>query len=163
MNKHLITVLSVTGALFVASVVGYVLPKRAESNPARVLMDNTGGRVVFSHMVHAEDYGLECTECHHDSDGGMAENERPESCSVCHPASYDGRWVAWHQTQFKDKRKCLRCHVKDPSGGVSPEERPDLGTLPTQTEAFHEQCMGCHEDMGGPAGENTCKACHAGI
>ncbi|MGE4292418.1 MAG: cytochrome c3 family protein [Desulfovibrio sp.] len=159
MNKHLLAILGVTGALFLASAVGYILPAPADGPPARVILDNTGGRVVFAHLVHAQDYGLDCADCHHDE----GDPERPVPCGACHPAAFDASWAAEHPKSFADKKMCLRCHDKDPSGGVAPEDKPDASWIPVRTEAFHSQCMGCHESMSGPAGDGSCKSCHAGI
>lgn len=159
MNKHLLAILGVTGALFLASATGYLMPVTANGAPARVLLDNTGGRVVFTHLVHAQDYGLDCDECHHD--GG--DPDHPVPCGACHPAAFDEAWAASHPKQFANKELCLRCHDSDPSAGVTPEEKPDPSWIPVRADAFHSQCMDCHESLGGPAGDDSCKSCHAGM
>ncbi|MEF2145405.1 MAG: cytochrome c3 family protein [Desulfovibrionaceae bacterium] len=159
MNKRYMPILIVTGALLLAALAGPLLSAPAEQPPARVLFDNTGGRVIFAHTVHVDDYGLECGECHHD-EGDPA---KPVPCGACHPASFDESWKHDHPSFFPNKDMCLRCHDSDPSGGVTPDNRPDTDWLPVRADAFHGQCMGCHDSMGGPTGEQECKSCHAGM
>lgn len=44
-----------------------------------------------------------------------------------------------------------KCHVK---------KTPDK-LIPGRMDAFHGQCMGCHEKLGkGPFGKDKCAQCH---
>ena len=46
---------------------------------------------------------------------------------------------------------CTVCHVK---------KTPDK-LIPGRMDAFHGQCMGCHEKLGkGPFGKDKCAQCH---
>jgi len=158
LSKQTLLVLVVTGALFLASVVGYVGQSESSDPPVRVFLDNTGGRVVFGHLAHVEDYGLECEDCHHDGEAF----ERPMECGACHPKAFDEAFAQNHQQAFSDPEQCLRCHYDDPAT-EAPEDRPDPYWIAVRADAFHSQCMGCHESMGGPAGDESCNQCHAGM
>ncbi len=55
---------------------------------------------------------------------------------------------------------CSRCHAGAPAPD-RPPDRPDVTHVPLRADAFHGQCLGCHEQMGaGPSGEKSCNACH---
>jgi len=113
---------------------------------------------VFSHRMHADDYGFDCADCHHD--GMESGNYLP--CGSCHPKEFNDEFRKNHQKAFPDKEACKRCHGDIPSGKILTEdEEPDIESIPTRGEAFHQQCMGCHEENGGPYGEDSCYECHA--
>ncbi|HKJ05593.1 MAG TPA: cytochrome c3 family protein [Geopsychrobacteraceae bacterium] len=61
---------------------------------------------------------------------------------------------AAHQAKVTD---CTSCHH---SGTDSPKCTTCHGVdsaAPKAKKAFHDQCKGCHKDMGGPT---KCKECH---
>ena len=100
------------------------------------------GIVLFDHEKHVADkpagYGLGCGKCHHDENGEPLTDLR-----------------------FEDSVKgCFECHDKtgrpkrDPA--MSPEEW-EKEELKYYYGAIHENCMGCHQEMGGP---KTCTECH---
>ncbi|WP_338666575.1 cytochrome c3 family protein [Pseudodesulfovibrio methanolicus] len=155
-NRYFI-ISSVVALLFAGAVVGYAIPVEKQEVPARVILDNTGGRVVFAHRVHAEDYGSACDDCHHDG----LEGEAYLPCGTCHPAEFDETFRAEHQKAFPDRKACLRCHDEVPTGPLAEDARPDIESIPTRGEAFHTLCMGCHEENGGPFGDDACYQCHA--
>ena len=72
-NRYFI-ISAVVVLLFAGAVVGYAIPEEKQEVPARIILDNTGGRVVFSHRTHADDYGFDCADCHHD---GLEERTVP--------------------------------------------------------------------------------------
>jgi hypothetical protein len=155
-NRYFI-ISAVVALLFVGAVVGYAIPEEKQEVPARIILDNTGGRVVFSHRTHADDYGFDCADCHHD---GLESGEYLP-CGACHPAEFDETFRREHPKAFPDKEACLRCHDEVPNGPLSADERPDIESIPTRGEAFHSLCMNCHEENGGPYGEDACYQCHA--
>ncbi|GAB7022384.1 hypothetical protein JCM12178A_09420 [Salidesulfovibrio brasiliensis] len=122
-----------------------------------MILDNTGGRVIFTHQAHTEEYGFDCADCHHD---GIGQDE-PISCGSCHPAAFDETFRAEHQKAFPDEEACLRCHYDVPGEELAEDNRPDTDFIPTRADAFHGQCMTCHEEFGGPYGDDTCYDCHA--
>ncbi|WP_321514672.1 cytochrome c3 family protein [uncultured Pseudodesulfovibrio sp.] len=120
-------------------------------------MDNAGGRVIFAHLTHVKDYGYECADCHHDDIGRAF----PVACGNCHPVEFGEKFRSEHGRRFADDIACLRCHVERPSGPLVAEERPIIEDIPLRADAFHQQCMQCHEENGGPYGDDTCHECHA--
>ena len=60
------------------------------------------------------------------------------SCSDCHHNLEEGE---------TNPESCGSCHEV-----VSEDE-----DVPNRSDAFHSQCIGCHEDDGGPT---KCNACH---
>lgn len=119
MNRRLYPITILVVLLAVVAAAGYLIPAGAHEQPVRVLLPNKGGKVVFDHRVHVEDYSLECDACHHTGD-----YETP--CAECHNA-----------------------------------EAAEEQGIPNQMEAFHQNCMSCHEKTGGgPYGKDQCNQCH---
>lgn len=63
------------------SVAAYLYPVKAEVVPTRILLENVYGKVLFDHKVHADQYGLDCIVCHHES---FDATENLLDCGVCH-------------------------------------------------------------------------------
>ena len=63
--------------------------------------------------------------------------------------------------------ECSSCHhAENLDKGISPcgechnAETAEFGLL-NRMEAFHQSCMGCHEEVGsGPYGKDQCNQCH---
>lgn len=158
MQKRYLPIAVVVAALFAVAMFGYSLPSKPQENPPRVLLDNNGGRVIFTHAIHADDYGYECADCHHDG----VEDARPLPCGSCHPAAFDEDFKKNHAEAFPSDAYCERCHYSEPSADMAEEDRPDPDMLYIRSDAFHDQCMGCHEDLdAGPYGDESCATCHA--
>ncbi len=159
MKNRYIPITVIVAALCVAAAAGYVLfPEGKREVPVRVVMENAGGRVIFSHQAHIQEYGFECTDCHHDDIG----QDTFLACGTCHPKAYDEKFLAEHQKNFPDKEACLRCHDEIPEGPTLPvEDRPSTEDIPLRIDAFHSQCMSCHEENGGPTEDDSCYECHA--
>ncbi|QJB57477.1 cytochrome c3 family protein [Pseudodesulfovibrio sp. zrk46] len=155
-SRYFLISVIVTVLLAVAAA-GYLIPVEKQEVQARVVMDNTGGRVIFTHKFHADDYGFDCTDCHHDD----IEADTFLSCGSCHPKEFDADFRANHQNNFPSEEACLRCHDDVPTGELAEEDRPDIENIPLRADAFHAQCMDCHEENGGPYGDDTCYECHA--
>lgn len=108
---------------------------------------------LFDHDAHSYDFGFSCTECHHEMDDfGMD----PQRCSDCHEASGSGMsqltmGEAAHQS-------CIDCH--DAMGGPVEADCSSCHGPRGRTDAFHDQCMGCHEDEGKGPIEADCVGCH---
>ncbi len=63
-------------------------------------------------------------------------------CATCH-----------HQRSLLSPTEIIRCsdcHNDNTAGDK----------MPGRTDAFHGQCMGCHEQMSGPWGKDACNQCH---
>jgi len=115
--------------LLVIGVLCYAaFPARTPELPARVMLKNMAGKVLFDHKSHAsvQEYGLACIDCHHTSE---ADESSPEACRDCHKSENletDGTLVIKRQEAFH--QQCETCH-KDYDIGPSRED---------------ERCSWCH-------------------
>lgn len=176
----------VTILLGVLGVVGYLSPASPEEMPTRLLFENAGGKVIFTHKTHAEGYKVPCQQCHHES---KTVSKNPLPCTTCHPASFEEGFVGQHSKKI-DKQYCNRCHhavlreIKydhkthedivsgctdchhDTSIEPEPMECVDCHQaegdekMPSLRDAIHARCGVCHEDLFAKkiAG---CKSCHS--
>ena len=127
--------------LLVIGVISYAaFPLKAPDEPLRLMYTVAAGNVLFNHKVHAgvEGYGLACFDCHHhppEDDSALI------ACGQCHlpPAE-----------EVEVNETCLDCHDES--------DFEDTEML-TRGDAFHEQCITCHEDF--EAGPVECTGCHA--
>lgn len=104
--------------------------------------------VNFDHAAHVEIAG-DCASCHHHTTGDGAGGGR---CDRCHAQSPASAVVA-----------CRGCHVADPFTAEQLERKADDRyqyhvDKPGLKAAYHWNCLGCHEDAGGPTG---CEDCHS--
>jgi hypothetical protein len=134
------------------------------------------GKLVYSHDDHAEMYASDCTDCHHDTD---IEPE-PGACNQCHFEQADGatpslrdavhaKCESCHLDMYESKLEgCSSCHELLP--GTAGSEQPSCNSCHYETDgvpllhrmdAYHDQCMTCHEEAGaGPFGDKSCTRCH---
>lgn len=110
------------------------------------LVKNYDG-VEFNHAEHIR-LLKDCAGCHHHTTGNLVEDA---NCVRCHQNSSGTKVVA-----------CRGCHSAQPfSAEALKEKRANLKLYhqdkPGLKGAYHLNCMGCHEKMGGPTG---CRDCH---
>ncbi len=133
--------------------------------------------LIFDHDEHIEFAEDNCQACHHGED---IEPE-PGQCKSCHEDKGDDdmpglasaahkRCQGCHEDMFEQGlTSCTSCHeAVDMSqydgdfsscGQCHNEHTKDL--VLNRMNAFHDQCMDCHERKGkGPFGENSCFKCH---
>ena len=97
---------------------------------------------AFGDAVHAR-----CATCHED-----LFEKKTKGCADCHDQkkTYDrlpGDGIVKLDKKFAN---CAVCHAA-PAGKL----------IPGRMEAFHAQCMGCHENIDrGPRGKDQCGQCH---
>lgn len=156
-NNKYIPIAAIVAVLLVSAVALLLWPEERRADPVRVVMDNAGGRVIFTHLTHVEDYGYDCTDCHHDDIGQAS----PVACGNCHPPEFGDGFRTGHASRFESDEACLRCHDEKPVGPLKAEDRPSTEDIPLRADAFHRQCMQCHEENGGPYGDDACNECHA--
>ncbi len=171
----------------IIAVVGYLKPAATEEMPRRILFDSTGGKVIFSHLAHDQDYGVGCTTCHHetkDPDGNLLQ------CGTCHPPEFNTAYIENHVNYFTDKVACAKCHHAEFTGmsynhddhaanyttdctdchhGTDIEPEPqncaDCHTetgddaMPGIKDAAHQRCANCHQEQLD-AGLQECGFCH---
>jgi predicted CXXCH cytochrome family protein len=114
-----------TLAILVASasmtiIAVHLLPASNEQGmPENIVLDqelcgkNRRGPVKFSHLSHAEDYGLSCNECHHDYVDGKnvwREGDRVNKCIECHDPCKSDNEVKRLKIAFH--KNCIGCHRK---------------------------------------------------
>lgn len=121
----------------------------ADDAPETVELDtlsNLYEPVTFDHAMHTE--AAECVECHHHTTGQQPVNP---NCLRCHASSGES-----------DSISCGECHSAERFLPKDLEERsqPDVYHIdkPGLKGAYHLNCVGCHQEMGGPTG---CQDCHA--
>lgn len=118
--------------------------------PARVTIDqlrSSFAAVDFDHAAHV-DMGTDCADCHHHTTGTKV--KKPE-CLKCHDSAVAGTTVA-----------CRDCHPAQPyTAEFLRKKAEDRNRYhldkPGLKGAYHRNCVGCHQEMGGPTG---CLACH---
>lgn len=158
-KKNRYTALFIVLGLAAACVgIGLIATPPTPTQPVKLLMPNAGGRVIFNHRQHAEDYGASCSTCHHtriiatawDRDmHDLHAESMTESCQDCH-----------HDAGIEpEPMSCYSsgCHKRLlPDGKVDTKSK----TIPAR-DAVHRRCYSCHahEDVfnDGLAG---CASCH---
>ena len=89
--------------------------------------------------------------------------------------------MSCHEGLFANKEKgCATCHTLKPLRDTIPQkgavklnpmftncavchDKPAQKLVPGAMDAYHKQCMGCHEKLGkGPYGKKACTQCHTG-
>ncbi len=120
------------------------------NGPETVELDSLAqyyGPVTFDHAMHA-DLAESCADCHHHTTGTEPTNA---TCARCHTESDEASAIA-----------CKDCHSEQPFSAASLKEIENNPQLyhtgkPGLKGAYHQNCLGCHESMGGPTG---CQDCH---
>ncbi len=147
MHKRYMPVTITAVLLGVLGAAGYLTPASTEQVPNRFLFENAGGNVVFTHKAHAEEYGIPCRQCHHESE---KPSQNPMACAACHPASFEEGFVAEHQGTMGEET-CSRCH------------HAELGPKKFDHEAhkgYTSGCLDCHHDPSIEPQPTSCKECH---
>lgn len=161
--------------LFIGIICYSLLPAKTQEQPVRVMYECTGDNVLFDHMAHSRQYGLECADCHHES--AMQENEGKQeaaSCGTCHTGESAYKPALGEQGLFDHDThsqyyglSCTDCHhMYDPESGSSPQNcsacHAETGSdyMPSLTDSYHQQCIGCHENFGAGPASRDCTACH---
>ena len=110
------------------------------------------GEVRFPHLMHAEEMGIECSECHHEAaaaglDGLHADyfGECQSKCEACHRES-DAPLMP---------QGCSSCH---PDGMIAAAAE----TLSVKV-AIHTSCWNCHDSGTGTEATRSCGFCHRGL
>ena len=137
-------------ALIAAMVSPWSLPGPASAEVFELdSMKNLYEGVSFDHDMHIEATEENCTECHHHTAGTPPTDPL---CVTCHANSPEA-----------DDPSCKSCHVKDVFAAENMKkawETPLLNhrSKPSLKAAYHQNCLGCHEQNGAPTG---CTDCHA--
>ncbi len=126
MDKRLFTLLTVAIAGLVLIAVGTLT---AEDMPGEILIESKGYKrkvykpVKFAHLIHVEDYAIECNECHHDyknEENVWQEGDPVKECVACHnPNRRQGKV---HRLVFAFHFNCKKCHKENESGPIECQE-----------------------------------------
>lgn len=139
-KKELQLVYGLAVILLIVGVLSYTaFSAKVPDEPVRQMFQCSTGKVLFDHKTHTAEsgYGIACTDCHHHP----ADSEDRTSCRVCHVLPKDGSAPA----------VCLNCHDAD-------SDEVKVENIMKQTDAMHQQCIGCHKEKG--AGPEECSSCH---
>ncbi|HIW78038.1 MAG TPA: cytochrome c family protein [Candidatus Bilophila faecipullorum] len=171
------------------AVLGYSQDS-TEKRPVRLVLDNPGGRVVFDHQRHAEEYKVACETCHHES---ATPRDNVQPCGACHGIDFEGSFRDDHVAAFSDDEttcatchhmsfaaakwdheahateyasSCTDCHHAD--ADIEPEPGrcsachlgKPMGGIPDIKAATHQKCASCHEEWFA-AGVKGCVNCHS--
>lgn len=143
--QHVLTTLMILALVATGSTT------RALDMPDQVTIDsmtNLFDGVEFDHNMHTE-LGEDCSACHHHTTGSGTTDEQ---CVRCHADSAAVAAVG-----------CRDCHVIDPFSAEHLHKKAldryqfHIDT-PGLKAAYHWNCVGCHEQMGGPI---DCQDCHS--
>lgn len=108
------------------------------------------GPANFPHDKHAQELGIECAQCHHETDA--------KPLAFPHPEYLDELWI-----------DCAICHRKAGSAALGPQacsacHREANGDAADETLSakvvIHKNCWSCHEVGTGKDASATCKLCH---
>ena len=105
--------------------------------------------VSFDHDMHIEVTEENCSKCHHHTAGTAPEGA---NCVRCHANSPEA-----------DNPSCKSCHVADVFGADNLKNLWDTPLKHHNNQiglkaAYHQNCLGCHQEVGAPVG---CTDCHA--
>ncbi|MBI9079134.1 MAG: cytochrome c3 family protein [Pseudodesulfovibrio sp.] len=148
MQRQYFTISILTGILFVTALVGYLAPASSEVPPTRILLDNKGGNIIFTHASHAEREEQDCVTCHHTS----GNDQTPPACTSCHAKKFDEVFVADHQESIKEKY-CISCHHQEASIAKFSHDKH-------QTEYAEDDCQACHHEAEIEPEPQACSNCH---
>ena len=140
----------------VSSILLFVLGVPASANageiPAVRIFLTSVGDVTFTHQMHYQDRGIQCTECHHQINAKKLVTPHPDyfksswiSCGTCHNASDKAK---------QDLYSCSACHR------VNPLDIADE-TLSAKV-VVHKKCWKCHAVGTGKTASTSCVFCHSG-
>lgn len=126
-----------------------------------------------------EDKPQNCARCHKSGAPSGKKTEKgvaPNLADAVH-----ARCVSCHEDMFAaGARGCASCHTVRPVREKLPQQgivtlnplyvdcavchaEKAQKLVPGRMDAFHRQCMGCHEKTGkGPYGKQSCARCHTG-
>ena len=88
----------------------------------------------LTHKKHAEEYKIQCDQCHHiytDGKNTWKEGQKVDKCETCHTSAKTGK--ALREASAEEKKLSLY-------------------------KAFHDNCKGCHKDQ--QKGPIKCIECH---
>ncbi len=135
------------GVVLLCSAAGRALDQSDAPESVTIgLLEELYEPVEFDHAGHTE--MAECSDCHHHTAGTVTQRW---NCKKCHTNPLEGDTVS-----------CADCHSPNrfDSQYLATLDNPELYHVekPGLKGAYHLNCVGCHQEQGGPTG---CEDCHA--
>ncbi len=147
MSKEYVFTILTIGILLAIAIFGYALPDKTRAEPVRILFDNAGGKVIFDHKAHVEDYFIDCQSCHHES---LASNPSPPmACGDCHGVAITDAFREDHTAEYTDEA-CVTCHHVEFTKVVWDHE----------AHTGYADCTTCHHDPEISPEPVACSSCH---
>jgi hypothetical protein len=103
--------------------------------------------VTFDHELH-EGLGESCAVCHHHGTGAPVQDA---NCARCHSNAQKAKVVTCKECHSLDSFSAESLRIKESNPLLYHRDTPDLKA------AYHQNCLGCHMEMGAPTG---CQDCH---
>jgi c(7)-type cytochrome triheme protein len=135
--------------MMILSIATFLWAVSLEAQPDDITLDDnevftsrSRPAVEFPHLLHFDDAGIECSECHHrfqDGENIVDDSELEEGAAGI---------------------KCSSCHKSEAGFRFKPDLDPTKRTL---RQAYHRMCMSCHRQLkkeNKKAGFVTCGGCH---
>lgn len=126
------------------------LSVQAMDAPESVTIDvlvNYYEAVEFDHEMHV-DVSEDCSVCHHHTTGTGTTDLY---CARCH-----------NDFEEQDLVSCQDCHAVEPFSAevINRQSQQDIYHVDLNglMGAYHQNCLGCHQDVDGPTG---CEDCHS--
>jgi len=110
------------------------------------------GEVEFPHLDHVDAFGLDCEECHHETNAA--------ALAIPHKDYFDDFWIDCTICHRKlgsaalEAQSCSNCHPARPKN-IADE------TLSAKV-VIHKNCWECHESGTGAEASSNCAFCHTG-
>lgn len=157
MHKRYFALFMFIGIAAACAAVGWFFTPPPHDKPIKLVMPNAGGRVVFTHRIHAEDLGYySCEYCHHESEGARP---NPQPCGACHGVDFNAAFVESHQKDFADDpQSCLTCHHTEIASNVWDKEMHEA-----HAENYTDSCQSCHHTEDIEPEPTNCADCHERI
>ncbi len=93
--------------LIISILIYCIVDTKNSEMPNRISFHKIkGGRVLFTHKIHNEDYSIECISCHHN-----LEEDEVYNCSDCHMKQDDDSGLLKRSDAFHSA--CINCHKKE--------------------------------------------------
>ncbi|MDY0302047.1 MAG: cytochrome c3 family protein [Trichlorobacter sp.] len=144
-TKLFLSIITALTILVAAICFADAIPEQITINKIQKYYDP----VVFNHGNHISAL-QDCSLCHHHTADGQVSNQ---NCVRCHKNSGAQPVVG-----------CQGCHAADPFSSTAIKQmgrqQPPVyhRDQPGLKAAYHQQCLGCHQEMGMPT---DCQDCHA--
>lgn len=174
LQKRYIPIVVLTLLAALTALAGYLPISPAPQNPQatvipeRILLDNAAGKVVFDHKKHAENAGIACQTCHHES---LVKRYNVQKCNVCHGVTFDQKFRKNHAQDIKDPTSCATCHHVEFAAKVAWDHKKHVEEYSIDCRSCHhtdvniepepQNCADCHQKTGDKAMPSIRNAVHA--